>query len=476
MKKTFTLLAVSCLSLAMNAQQPANAGFENWTSSILYEDTPPFLSTSQNSFFLFGGGNVWPVSSPVQGTYAAHLQTLATATDTAVGALFLGTPAPGGLDGGIPFTQRPDSMVFWAKKNVMVGDTAIVAVALKFMGNMMGIAYYPLTGTSAGYQRYSIAFTYLAPINPDSMGAIITSSNLNSNIAYPGSYIEIDQIQLINATQQVPNGNFETWVPHIVNEPDNWNTLNFGNIYDGNYSVNQDNVAYMGSSDCMIETTVAEWGDTIGYITNGSFSGPNGPNSGMQVVQNPQKITGYYKYFPVGNDTGICGGWSYRWDWVGDSSELVEEVYVQLPAASSWTYFEINMTYNTFPYIDTLALAFASSNFDGAGGIFVGSQLFLDELGVSYYPLTITESSADPVTVFPNPATRFLNVNLGNIASGQNTFNVYDSQGKLVKSETIQNGGNSGFYTMEVEMLPAGNYVWEIVGAEAKTSGAFVKE
>jgi len=478
MKRTFTLLAVSCLSLYSFAQQPLNPGFENWTSSILYEDTPPYLSTSQQSYFALGSGNVWSVPSPVQGVYAAHLETMSNTVDTIAGGLFLGTPGPGGINGGIPFTQRPDSLVFWCKKNVMPGDTANVIVVTKFMTNIMGYAFGYVTGSSAGYQRYSFPFTYMAPVNPDSLGAVIMSSVIGGSLSgYPGSWIEIDSIRLINSTQQLPNPNFENWTPHVVNEPDNWMTLNFGNIYDGNYSVTQDNTPYTGTYDCKIETTVSEWGDTIGYITNGNFNGPNGPGGGMQVVQNPQKITGYYKYIPVGLDTALAGAWTYHWDWVGDSAMLVEQNLIQLPAASGWTYFEINFTYNTWPNIDTLNISFASSNFDGNPLLLgVGSQLYLDELGVSYYPLGVMEENSSAVSVFPNPTTRFLNVTLENISAGENSFNVYDSQGKLVKSEKIQNGGSNGFYTMELSELPAGNYVWEILGGDAKTSGSFLKE
>jgi hypothetical protein len=86
------------------------------------------------------------------------------------------------------------------------------------------------------------------------------------------------------------------------------------------------------------------------------------------------------------------------------------------------------------------------------------------------------DANTSAVAVFPNPTTRFINVRLEEIAAGENTFSVYDAQGKLVKSEQIVNGGQTGFYTMELSELPAGTYVWEIVGAEGKTSSTFVKQ
>lgn len=477
MKKTLTLVAISSFVLTVDAQQPANPGFENWTASILYEDCPPFLTTAQQTYFTFGNGNVHSVPSPVQGTYAAHLETYGMPGDTSFGGIFLGTPSPNGLSGGIPFTERPDSLVFWAKTNVMPGDTANVVVATKFMTNMMGYSFGYLTGTSAGWNRYAFPFTYLAPVNPDSLGMIITSSNLNSNgSGYPGSWIEIDSIQLIGATQQVPNNVFETWAAHVVNEPDNWTTLNFGNIYDGNYSVNEDNAPYFGSHDCMVKTTIAQWGDTMGYITNGRF-GNNGIEGGMQVMQNPQKITGYYKYSPaVITDTAEAGAWTFHWDVGGDSAVTMEQNITALPATNVWTYFEINLTYNTWPNIDTLNIAFASSNYDGNHALLgIGSMLYIDELGVSYYPLGMDETQSSTVAVFPNPATRFLNVRLEKISAGEHRFMIYDAQGKIVKSESFNNPSQSGFYTMEVEELPSGTYTWTIDGAGEMESGSFIK-
>lgn len=478
MKRTLTLLAITSLCIGAKAQQPLNGDFENWTSSILYEDTPPFITTAQQSYFMFNGPNIWSVPSPVQGNYAAHLQTFTNGTDTLAGGIYFGIPDASGFLGGGAYSERPDSLVFWANHNLMAGDTGTVVIALEFMNNIIGFAFAGVSGNSGGFIRYAVPFQYNAPVNPDSICFIASSANLFSGaVGTPGSILEIDSVRLIAANGQIPNGNFENWTPYVVTEPDNWATLNFGNIYDGNYSVLQDNSPYMGSYDCLIKTTIAEWGDTIGYISNGNFNGPNGPGGGMQVVQNPQKLTGYYKYTPVGLDTALAGVWSNRWDWVGDSSMVVEEALVKLPATNTWTYFEVNLTYNTFPNIDTLTIAFASSNFDDSSSfIGIGSMLYIDEVGVSYYPLSIGENNAEPVAVFPNPAARFLNVRLELVESGQHTFTIYNAEGKLVKSESFNNTSQAGFFTMEVADLPAGNYVWKIEGGATAQSGSFVKE
>lgn len=477
MKKTFTLVSILSACAIVNAQQPANPGFENWTNTILYEDVPGYLTTGQQSYFMFGMPNVWSVPSPVQGNYAARLQTFSNGTDTIAGAMYHGIPGgPNSFTGGSAYNERPDSLTFWVNANMQPNDTGLVVVIFEAMNNLMGYAFAPIIGTTGGFVRATVPFTYMAPVNPDSMCVILSTTNLFSGASgIPGSVFEVDSIRLIGATGQVPNPNFENWVPFVVNEPDGWTTLNWANIYDGNYSVTQDNTPYIGSYDCRIETTVAQFGDTIGYITNGNFNGPNGPGGGMQVMQNPQKITGYYKYIPVGSDTGLAGAWSYHWDVPGDSAQTLEEQLIWLPAAANWTYFEINLSYNTWPAVDTLNIAFASSNYDGTGGIFVGSQLFIDELGVSYFPMGIEEASTTPVAVFPNPATRFLNVRLENVAIGQQAINIYNAEGQLVRSEKFNNASQSGFYTLEVNELAAGSYTWQIVGTDNQ-SGTFIKQ
>jgi hypothetical protein len=354
MKKTLTLLAISCISMSAWAQQPQNGGFENWSNQTLYMDCAPYWGTGMQSYYTVGAGNVYSVPSPVQGVNAAHLETVSNGTDTVYGGMFWGIPGGNGFTGGGAYNERPDSLAFWVNGNIMPNDTATIIVGLEFMNNMLGYAIGAVTGNTGGWVRIAVPFQYLAAFNPDSICCIISSTNIFSGYAgTPGSVLEIDDIQLIGATGQVANPYFEVWQSAIVTEPVGWTTLNFGNIYDGNYSVTPDNAAYMGSFDCLIKTTVAEWGDTIGYITNGNFNGPNGPAGGMAVYQNPQKITGYYKYIPVGNDTGLAGGWTTRWDVVGDTAVPYEEVVIWLAPATSWTYFEVNLTYNGFPYPDT---------------------------------------------------------------------------------------------------------------------------
>ncbi|MCF8234974.1 MAG: hypothetical protein K9G67_08120 [Bacteroidales bacterium] len=45
-------------------------------------------------------------------------------------------------------------------------------------------------------------------------------------------------------------------------------------------------------------------GDISGVVTHGTFF-EDGPVGGLPVNLNPQMLTGYYKYYPVGPDTAL---------------------------------------------------------------------------------------------------------------------------------------------------------------------------
>jgi len=74
--------------------------------------------------------------------------------------------------------------------------------------------------------------------------------------------------------------------------------------------------------------------------------------------ETPKKSTFHYKSFPVGADSAVVGGWLFYYDAGLDSVLTIEEVFVTLPPASTWTYFEWQFNLTDTLVADTLNIAF----------------------------------------------------------------------------------------------------------------------
>ena len=124
-------------------------------------------------------------------------------TDTLVGGLAI--TSQGMLFGDPmmqPYTERPTSITFWAKGELLSTDTALVVFQMtvlgEFVGGVMGmIGPADLTTT---YQEYTFDFEYDLPNVPDSAALIITSSGvgvftgMDIGTLTDGSYIIVDDI------------------------------------------------------------------------------------------------------------------------------------------------------------------------------------------------------------------------------------------------------------------------------------------
>lgn len=393
--KRLLLLAGIAASCGVFAQQPLNPDFENWTIQTLYEEVDSMVSTNNQMYLQTQTSNVKKVTSGFHGTYAAELTTIATTSDTTFGGLFIGTPGPGGISGGIPYTGQPDSISAYVKYNIQPGDTGIIIIGFKKNGTLLGFPGTYVLGTQTSWERISFATNLPPAPAPDTMFAIIISSKFDAP-RYPGSMLTIDSITLMNTSQPFPNNSFEDWTAVNIEEPDDWFSINVMTAPNGPYPVVKSTDSYSGTYSCQIDNILTPWGDTLGFITNGRL-GANGPEGGMATWMNPAKVTGYYKYAPVGSDTALGMAISYKNQVAVDSNQVL------LPATSVWTYFEMPLAYNGWPISDTLNIAFAAGNPDDNYSR-IGSRLMVDSINVVYHPAGIDLPGNQLAhSLYPNP-------------------------------------------------------------------------
>jgi hypothetical protein len=472
MKKILLLISLAIIVVAnLNAQTVPNGGFENWQIEHYY-DEPNFGTTSNlQAFYTTQAGNVQKSSDAFAGNFAARLSTVSNATDTIPGIIFLGVPNGSFLDGGLPINVRPDSLKCFAKFNIQPNDTANILIAFKKFGiaNPIGVVQLTFTGMQNSYQAYASKIIWSDSITvPDTLVGFMVSSSINQSGAIPGSELFLDNVGFTGAVG-APSTDFETWNAVQSLEPDGWWTPNFV-LINQTPCVTQSTDAHSGQYAMRIENVLSDFGDTLGFATNGYF-GVNDFMGGMAVMQNPVKVSGYYKYTPVGNDTALVGIFTAKFNTTLGYSERLDSGLVKLPAAANYTYFEVPLYYNGWPIADSLNITFASGNFQNDSLLLVpGSVLLVDDIEVFYNPVSVKDFSFEnDLIVFPNPAQNILYIKLKNSTNNQ-MFKLFDAKGRLIFE------GNCHYLdgtvaSLDISEVPSGFYFYQIINENSIQKG-----
>ncbi len=429
-----TIFIFSTFSITIG-QTILNNGFENWSVEDFYEEPDIFTSTNFASFTTTGQPNVIKTTDAVTGNYAIKCETINSSEGPIAGAAFIGSIGAEGVAGGIPFAERPDSIKGFAKYNVVGQDTAYVAVLFKKFGAPLGICFVQFIGTQNDYQPFSAPVQWLIPIiSPDTIAIGITSSTIFS-VPEPGSMLTVDNLSFVGAAAEFPNGDFEDWTSYSSEEPEDWFTSNLVGFNIGEIAVTKSTDSYEGNYAIQLESSLTFWGDTLAFITNGTF-GDEGPEGGMPVDSIPDKLSGYYKYEPVGPDTALVALTLFYHNPNTGFNQILEESVIHLLEASEYTYFEVPVNYFSLPEPDTVNISFASSNIDWVSGyVGLGSTLHLDALEITYKEnitsVNLTESNFEH-NLYPNPASEKVFIDVYNLMHQNTDVRIIDSQGREV--------------------------------------------
>ncbi len=471
MKTTiFTLILFAMSGFTGFCQQILNGDFENWSIDTLYEEPVSFGTTNLQSFFATGSPNVLKSTDSQNGTFAAHLVTEPGTPNPVTGALFIGTPGQGGINGGIPYSEKPVALQGYCKFNILPNDTANIIVFLKRTGNIMAVAILKPTGTQLSYTQFSTPFIWIDTVSahfPDTLVALISSSNFNNPVA--GSEMYIDNLVLTGVTLPFPNGDFENWITTSYENPDSWTTLNFFGFLSGNISATKTTDHYgAGNYALKFQSITVPNGtgsvDTMGMVTNGRL-GNNGPEGGMKVNNYPKRVSGYYKYIPVGPDTALAGMFLYG------NNIMLDSALIQLVPTNTYTYFEINLGYQG-PFIaDTLNISFTSSNMaDTTNYVGAGSTLYLDQLQIEYFPTSVKQNISENINpeIYPNPATNYVFFKFSSF-EGTSPLIITDIKGSTVLNHKIQNNTS-----IDVSGFENGVYFYKVIADNKTLTGKLV--
>lgn len=207
----FIIALISSLSFTTPyiaaAQDPTpNAGFEEWTEVDFFVDffTPNSWDNLDSVTAIFSTLTCQRTTDAHSGSYAVKLVTyaLAAVNDTVNGIITTGnliiTP-PYGIEGGIPYSERPDSIACWLKYQPVGGDSTMIQFTLLAGNNdTVGMALLKVGANISSYTRFSAPVKYYSAATPSLSRWMVSSSN--GYKAIPGSALYIDDLSLLFAT------------------------------------------------------------------------------------------------------------------------------------------------------------------------------------------------------------------------------------------------------------------------------------
>ncbi len=263
-----------------------------------------------------------------------------------------------------------------------------------------------------------------------------------------------------------PNPSFENWVTAFNYEvPESWQTLNFLqftlppnplsvtkavgiDVHSGNYALKLKTI--------QITTNPAPQvlDDTMGLIFTGLINiSPVYYKQGFPYTSRPEKLTFWFKYLPVGADTG--GVRIQLKKYYDSATHIVGQGEVAFNQTLAYTQMTLDITYNSNDIPDSCTIFFASSkDKDDAR---VGSVLYIDDVEFSgWVGIDENQKSAEKVTVFPNPAKDNITFELK--IEGAKNIRINDITGKNIAIFPINNSS----VNINTTAYQQGVYLYEI--------------
>jgi hypothetical protein len=366
-----------------------------------------------------------------------------------------------GFIGGSPvaLSSPPDSIVMYAKYDVDVSDSAGMIVLLKKNGQIIGQTICLSVGNSGGvFKRMAYKLNYDNLVTPDSViVGLINTNFLRAGSPFYNNILTVDDISFLPGNITFQNSNFESWFPTIMENPIDWFSANYFGLdssQPGRHMISR--VYFNPPSDYAAAITNLAWGSyvigasIVTATTSNGFKTTGFPIKGKHVILN-----GYYKYFPVENDTMIITVDMYQ-----GSLQVGRSQFIQSDSITEFTPFSIPIDYQLPGIPDTAVVNIKSSimRYPKAGSKVIVDKLSFDGFVASSIPTSIHESfTEEGIKVYPNPTRDYLVVE--NLSSGNEgcTLSLLNINGQVIRE--LRFNGSQKYAQFETGDLSPGTYI-----------------
>jgi len=270
-------------------------------------------------------------------------------------------------------------------------------------------------------------------------------------------------------SQQIPNNSFETWGS---GEPDIWNTSNqnIGGLVDfimvtkdltnPQHGTSSAKLTVVTKTVPIINKTYTLPGIlTLGKLIIDPVKQTASVSGGYAFTGMPQKLTGYFKYQPVNNDTCTMGWGLTKWNnGVRDTVGLGAKI--AMGSVTSWTYFEVPLKYRISESPDTMNILFLNSNpLDKIDH--TATTMWVDNLSFVYGTVGIEGvTSAKDLKIYAEPSSRQLILS-STFGKQENLdirlFNMAGTETRRWKKSMLQSTEH-----LDINNIPPGTYVIRI--------------
>lgn len=267
--------------------------------------------------------------------------------------------------------------------------------------------------------------------------------------------------------QQVPNGDFESW---IGNTPSSWHTTNMSILGIPFVTVVKDNTNPqhgLSSAQLKVITTYIPLQGNIsmqGALSTAEmiidpFAQTVTLQGGYPFTGMPNRLSGFFKYLPVGPDTCYMG-WALS-KWNNGVRDTIGFAYIDTAGTfSNWTYFEIPLEYTIWEEPDTMNILFLCSNpVDGL--THTGTKMWVDNLTFIYGPVSVEGVTfPEGIRIYADGTNRKLIIETSYDRESFMAMTLYTINGRKVAEERKWMGKNTE--TLDISQLPPGTYIFRL--------------
>jgi photosystem II stability/assembly factor-like uncharacterized protein len=443
-----------------------NFDFEHWTRDT-FRTIKEWITISVSQVPSYDGSNAAQIDATQSGEMGS-------------GILLMGSFGDGGPAGGTPFTERADSVVFYANYSTSQTVSALFGVLFKKGGEFISMNPFFLGGTTTDYTTNGQFVRFAFPISfpdativPDSVIILSSSGNMFTQQFDPNNVLIIDNISFVGTSQNVPNSNFEEMDELYAETLVSWSTPDNGSPYPpfrvtrttdaqhGEYAVRLENLPNNGQFFMEVERENPENWNRPTFAVNNKYT----------------TLNGYYKYDQGGGtDTAIISITMYK-----NGNQIGSGYYYFSENVSEYTYFSDSIIYYMNEIPDSASIRVDGIK-DWNSGVTGNSVLFLDNLTFDVLrtedTLTVTSikenkiNSIANIKIYPNPTSNYIAFKLSSTEEIEDV-NIYDLQGRTFSAENITNGF-SDVKMYNVSNYPSGWYILTVKTNKQTYSGRFI--
>ncbi len=272
----------------------------------------------------------------------------------------------------------------------------------------------------------------------------------------------------MSAVAQIPNSGFENWTSMgSYSNPDNWDQLNAMTTMASVYTCNKGTPGNVGTAYLKLTSkTVGTMGVIPGIATNGTINATT-----MQVLggspntTRPAAFTGKWQYMGYSGDVGFVSVYLTKWNTATMMRDTIAKGSQNLTGmVMSWASFNINLTYASQNFPDTVQIILSSSGTTPANN----SYLYVDNLAFSgsvpgnAVGINSIANYLSTISIYPNPSKDQIAVELNVQQTATVKMELTDITGRLIKEIAMGEITGSHKAILNVDGIAQGSYLLKI--------------